>query len=110
VKLLFDQNLSPLLAHRLADIFPESVHVLNVGLDSADDSAVWSYARAKGLIIVTKDSDFHERSVISGAPPKVVWIRRGNCSTDAIEQLMREHAGDVAKLVNDDAARYLVIF
>ena len=110
MKLLFDQNLSPFLASRLADIFPDSAHVLDVGLSMADDDAVWNYARANCFIIVSKDSDFHERSVFSGAPPKVIWIRRGNCSTDAIERLMRVHAGDVANLLKDDAARFLIVF
>ena len=110
MKLLFDQNLSPFLASRLADIFPDSAHVLDVGLSMADDDAVWNYARANCFIIVSKDSDFHERSVFSGAPPKVIWIRRGNCSTDAIERLMRVHAGDVASLLKDDAARFLIVF
>jgi len=98
VKLLFDQNLSPFLASRLANVFPGSAHVQDVGLDRADDDGVWNYARANGLVIVSKDSDFHERSVFSGAPPKVVWIKRGNCSTDAIEQLMRTHGRDVNNL------------
>lgn len=53
MKLLFDQNLSPFLASRLADIFPESAHVLDVGLDRADDVAVWNYARANSYIIVS---------------------------------------------------------
>jgi predicted nuclease of predicted toxin-antitoxin system len=110
VKLLFDQNLSPFLASQLAHIYPESVHVQHVGLERADDASVWNYARANGFIIVSKDSDFHERSVFSGAPPKVVWIRRGNCSTDSIEQLLRVHAGDVANLLADDAARFLILF
>jgi len=110
VKLLFDQNISPFLASRLADIFPESVHVQDVGLDRADDVAVWNYARANSCIIVSKDSDFHERSVVSGAPPKVVWIRRGNCSTDTIEQLMRTHVDDVTNLSMDNAARFLIVF
>lgn len=110
VKLLFDQNLSPFLASRLADIFPESVHVQNVGFGGADDAVVWDYARANGFIIVSKDSDFHERSVYLGTPPKVVWIRRGNCSTETIEQLMRVHAGDVTNLSTDDAARFLILF
>ena len=109
MKLLFDQNLSPFLASQLADIFPESAHVQDVGLDRADDATVWDYARANGFIIVSKDSDFHERSVYLGAPPKVVWIRRGNCSTETIEQLMRVHAGDVANLSTDDAARLLIL-
>ena len=83
---------------------------MDVGLDRADDATVWNYARANGLIIVSKDSDFHKRSMFSGVPPKVVWIRRGNCSTDAIEQIMRAHASDVANLLTDDAARFLILF
>ena len=44
MKLLFDQNLSPRLLPALADIFPNSNHVRNVGLGRADDDAVWRYA------------------------------------------------------------------
>ena len=109
MKLLFDQNLSPLLAGRLADNFPESAHVQDLGLDKGDDNTVWDYARGNGFIIVSKDSDFHERGVLLGAPPKVVWIRRGNCSTDTIERLMRSHAGDIGSLVADNAARFLIL-
>ena len=66
MKLLFDQNLSPFLSNRLADIFPASGHVQDVGLDRADDAAVWNYVRANTFIIVSKDSDFHERKVFCG--------------------------------------------
>ena len=66
MKLLFDQNLSPLLASRLSDIFPESTHVQDVGLDRADDTEVWKYAGANGYIIVSKDSDFQECCYLSG--------------------------------------------
>jgi len=109
VKLLFDQNLSPFLVGRLQDVYPGSAHVREIGLATADDAAVWEFARSGGLIIVSKDSDFHERGVIQGSPPKVVWIRRGNCSTDDIEGLMRAHAGDVANLAADDTARFLIL-
>ena len=70
---------------------------------------MWDHARRNAFIIVSKDSDFHERSLLFGTPPKVVWIRRGNCSTDAIEHLLRTHVGDVAGLLADDAARFLII-
>ena len=40
MKLLFDQNLSYKLAHRLADLFPDSTHVREVSLHEADDSVV----------------------------------------------------------------------
>jgi len=62
VKLLFDENLSARLAGRLADVYPGSQHVSEVGLGSSDDAAVWEFARAQGFAIVSKDSDFHQRS------------------------------------------------
>ena len=71
MKLLFDQNLSHKLVLRLADLFPKSVHVREVGLKEAGDLIVWEYARNNGLV-VSKDSDFHQRSFLYGYPPKVV--------------------------------------
>jgi len=102
VKLLFDQNLSPSLVDSLADTYPGSLHVQSVGLDRADDTAVWDYARTHELIIVTKDADFPERSLVAGAPPRVIWIRRGNCSTSAIEAMLRPHGDEVRRLVQGD--------
>jgi len=37
MKLLFDQNLSPKLAHSFRDKFNETVHLQDLGLDSAED-------------------------------------------------------------------------
>ena len=59
--LLFDENLSPQLPRLVAALFPGGVHVRDVGLARADDSAVWDYARTHGLGIVTKDDDFRQR-------------------------------------------------
>ena len=109
MKLLFDQNLSPSLVESLADIYPESVHVQSVGLDRADDMAVWDFARLQNLVIVTKDADFQERSLIAGAPPKVVWIRRGNCSTSNIEAILRRHSDEALQLMQGDEIA-LVLF
>ena len=89
MKLLFDQNLSPRLVALLVDIFPESVHVRDAGLRTADDETVWNYALQQQLVIISKDSDFRQRSFLFGSPPKVVWIRRGNCSTQDIESIIR---------------------
>lgn len=109
MRLLFDQNLSLRLVDLLSDLYPESAHVQSIGLDCASDEAVWNHAKAHGLIIVTKDTDFHERSVIAGAPPKVVWIRRGNCSTAMIEQILRRHRDDIQQLSADSGTSYLVL-
>jgi predicted nuclease of predicted toxin-antitoxin system len=90
MKLLFDQNLSPALSARLADIFPGTAHVQALGLDKADDRQVWEFAKKDQFVIITKDNDFNELSQLLGYPPYVIWIRRGNCSTHELETLIRE--------------------
>ena len=67
MKLLFDQNLSPRLPDRLADLFLGSEHVEAAGLGSAPDEAVWAYALAGGLAVVSKDEDYSHLSVLRGA-------------------------------------------
>src|ERR687884_2241308 len=89
MKLLFDENLSHKLVRLLADLFPGSIHVREVGLKAADDPVVWEYAKNDGLMIVSKDSDMHQRSFLYGFPPKVAWVRLGNCSTADVERVLR---------------------
>jgi predicted nuclease of predicted toxin-antitoxin system len=86
MKLLFDENLSHRLVRMLADLFPDSVHVREVGLEAADDPVVWDYAKNNDLMIVSKDSDLHQRSFVFGHPPKIIWVRLGNCSTSDVER------------------------
>lgn len=93
MKLLLDQNLSPRLVKALADLYPGSTHLQDAGLASASDEDVWDYALKNGYAIVSKDSDFNERVMVYGTPPKVIWIRRGNCTTREIEQILQCASG-----------------
>ncbi len=90
MRLLFDQNLSPRLVRLLSNVYPECSHVQELGLDRSTDTEVWNYAAERGYTIVSKDADFHQRSLLLGAPPKVVWIRLGNCSVMDTANLLRE--------------------
>jgi predicted nuclease of predicted toxin-antitoxin system len=109
VKLLFDQNLSHKLVAMLADVFPSSVHVRDVGLAAADDVTVWGYAAQHGFAIVSKDADFRQRSFVYGHPPKVVWLRAGNRSTAEIHAIIRAHLSDFAAFDADPTAALLVV-
>jgi predicted nuclease of predicted toxin-antitoxin system len=109
VKLLFDENLSHQLVRLLADIFSQSVHARDVGLKSADDPVVWRYAKENGLIIVSKDSDLHQRSFVLGHPPKLVWVRLGNCSTSEVERLLRRHFSAIITFHEDAEASFLAL-
>lgn len=110
MKLLFDQNLSPRLVRRLADIYPDSDHVHALGLGRAADESVWECALREGFLIVTKDADFSDRSVLRGFPPKVIWLRRGNCTTGQVEEILRRHYEEVKALDEDSQAGVLSLF
>jgi predicted nuclease of predicted toxin-antitoxin system len=107
MRFLFDENLSPKLVLLLADLFPNSVHVREVGLEAADDQSVWNYASSHGFAIVSKDSDMHQRSFLYGAPPKVVWVRLGNCSTSDIVDLLSRHVKTLEEFQIDEFASFL---
>ena len=109
MKLLFDQNLSHRLVEALVDLFPGSVHVRDVGLERAPDEVIWRYAAQHGLVITSKDSDFHQRCFVLGPPPKVIWVRRGNCSTAEIASIFREHRGDLLAFEGYPESAFLVL-
>ena len=110
MKLLFDQNLSPRLATQLADLFPESDHVYSLGLDRSNDTVVWDYARDHDFLLVTKDADFSDIATLRGFPPKVVWLRLGNCTTAQIEALLRLHFDAVTQLAESEGIGMLSLF
>src|SRR6266487_3748841 len=89
MRLLFDHNRSPRLVRGLAARYSDTAHVVLVGLDRASDMAVWTYAQTNDYMIVTKDSDFSDVSVLRGFPPKVIWLRLGNCTTSDVERTLR---------------------
>jgi predicted nuclease of predicted toxin-antitoxin system len=101
VKLLFDENLSYKLSHNLTDLFPDSTHVSALSLLQASDQVIWAAARNGGITIVTKDEDFPELAIIMGHPPKVIWIKLGNCSTGQVESLIRWRVDEIRAFIND---------
>ena len=109
MKLLFDQNLSFKLCNALDDLFPGSGQVRLLGLAEADDRAIWQHAKANGFVLVTQDSDFADMAALYGQPPKVIWLRCGNQSTQVIENLLRDHAQAIAAFEQDPAANCLEI-
>lgn len=110
MKLLFDQNLSPRLVDRLADIFPNSNHVDNLGLAEASDIEIWTHAGNHEFAIATRDKDYNELLMVRGFPPKVIWIRRGNCSTSEIEAMLRTHLNDIAILLENSSLGILTLY
>jgi predicted nuclease of predicted toxin-antitoxin system len=101
MRLLFDHNLSLRLVDRLANVYPGSSHVFRLGLDRAPDLEVWRYACEHSFVIVTKDSDFNDLSVLQGFPPKIVWVRLGNCTTSDVERALRAGREAIISFVSE---------
>ncbi len=91
-RLLFDENLSVRLVERLKDVFPDSAHVMELGL-------------AQSL-----DSDFADMAAVLGAPPKVLWLRCGNKATSIVEELLRRHGESVRSFAEDPEALCLELY
>jgi predicted nuclease of predicted toxin-antitoxin system len=109
VKLLFDENVSPRLVQKLVDEFPGSTHVISAALRGAEDRQIWDYARNEDYAIVSKDTDFRERSYVEGAPPKVVWLDVGNAGTEAIEDLLRGERDRIERFAAAEESSVLIL-
>ena len=109
MRLLFDENLSPTLVAVLANEYPTSIHVRDVGLKAGPDDRIWDYARIHGFAIVSKDTDFRERSYVAGFPPKIVWLDVGNAGTSEIAQLLRDHQERMEQFERQEEASLLIL-
>jgi predicted nuclease of predicted toxin-antitoxin system len=109
VKFLVDENLPPSLAVMLEALYPGSAHVRYLGLEGTKDPPLWELAKKDGYAILTKDSDFEQRSFLHGAPPKVVWLKVGNSSAAQIRALVSMHLAAIESFVRDGETAIMTI-
>lgn len=109
MKLLLDENLAAGIVPKLQDIYPGSAHVRDHDLIQSDDSIIWEFALEQGFVLVSKDLDFYQRSLVFGHPPKVVLLRVGNCSTARITGLLRTGFRVLSDFGSDPNASVLVL-
>jgi predicted nuclease of predicted toxin-antitoxin system len=109
VKLLLDENVSDRIVERIADLFPGSMHIKSVGLKEAEDAIVWDWAKRHEFTIVSKDTDFHQRAIVFGPPPKFIWLRIGNCPTSLITSILRSRYEIIRQFIQSEAESILVL-
>jgi predicted nuclease of predicted toxin-antitoxin system len=81
---LVDNQLPQALADFSVSRGHRAEHVLQVGMDEADDQIIWNYATKNQCVVVTKDEDFFNLSPQPGSKNQVAWVRVGNCRTPAL--------------------------
>ena len=89
MKLLLDENLSKRLVPQLQENYPESSQVTLLGLEKATDFEIWTFAKNNNFMIVTKDADFYELSIVNQTIlPKIIWIKLPNSNRQHILDLL----------------------
>jgi predicted nuclease of predicted toxin-antitoxin system len=109
VKLLLDENLSDRIVYRINDLYPDSEHVKTLVLTNTDDVIIWEYAKVNNFVIVSKDSDFHQRSLLYGHPPKFIYLRIGNSPTSKIIGILRDNFDTIAQFGDRESESILVL-
>jgi predicted nuclease of predicted toxin-antitoxin system len=102
IKLLIDENISYRLVKKIEDIFPDSQQVKRLGLLGKEDYLVWNYAKKHDFVILTQDDDYVEMSQLLGFPPKVIFMKTGNISTNKMEELLRLRFDDLELFISSD--------
>ncbi len=107
MKLLFDQNISFRILKKIASVFPDAQQTNRLMLSQSTDYEVWNFARKNSYCIVTFDSDFIDISVLKGCPPKVIWLKLGNSSTDRIAEVLLKSQGLITEFINNPELCFL---
>ncbi|WP_413176257.1 DUF5615 family PIN-like protein [Anabaena azotica] len=109
MKLLLDENLSDRIVDKILDLYPDSQHVKTLGLINTDDAIIWEFAKINSFVIISKDSDFHQRSLLYGHPPKFIYLRIGNSPTSKIVQILRDNLATITQFDSSDTESILVL-
>lgn len=109
MKLLLDNNLSFKIVKHLQTDFSGSDHIRNVLATTADDLAIWEYAKRNGFVILTKDNDFDERSQLNGCPPKVIHLICGNVTTKQLIAILQNQKDNILQFEFDNISCILKI-
>lgn len=107
--LLFDQNISYKVARKIQDVFPSAKHLSDLRLEGLKDVEVWEYAKNNGCCIVTFDFDFIDLSTLKGSPPKIIWLRFGNSTTEKISSRLISDASLIKAFLSSYDAAFLEI-
>jgi predicted nuclease of predicted toxin-antitoxin system len=90
--------------------YPDSSQVVLLGMESATDKEVWQKAKDDGYVIVTRDADFQELSLVWGQPPKVIRLKTLNQSRAAtLKVLLENREVIIESLVEHDLASVEIV-
>lgn len=107
MRLLFDQNISHRIIDRLRQWMPEAKHIKELDLKGATDRQIWNFAKTQEYHIVTFDTDFYDLVTLYGHPPKVIWLRLGNTSTQNLIECLLKNRETIQQFLMNESQKDL---
>ena len=84
MRFLVDAQLPPALARWFGEQGLSASPVRELGLRDSDDGSIMNHTISGDWTVVTKDEDFVARSLQHSSPPRIVWLRIGNCTNKVL--------------------------
>jgi predicted nuclease of predicted toxin-antitoxin system len=101
VKLLFDQNISYRVIKKISPLYPDAQQIRALGLENSTDIQIWEYAKKSDYSIVTFDADYFDIASLKGHPPKIIWLRVGNTTTDNLARLFIDKYNQIEDFISN---------
>jgi predicted nuclease of predicted toxin-antitoxin system len=106
MRLVIDENIS----WRLKKLIPQWEIIPSNEIKSPQrltDFVIWQFAKSNNFNILTFDEDFSEIQNLYSYPPKIIWLRTGNMSTNEIAALLMKFEDDINNfLTNEELGIY----
>jgi len=105
MKLLLDENLSRRVIPFIQQNFPGSTQISLLQMEHSTDLEIWGYAKKHDYVVVTKDADFLDMSLLYGQPPKIIWLKIGNQTKTATISALQGNDAEIQRvLIVEDKA------
>jgi len=101
--------LSDRIIDKIIDLYSDSQDVKTLGLINTDDALIWEFAKFNNFVIVSKDADFHQCSLLYGHPPKFIYLRIGNSPTAKIIEILRGYFLIIVEFFDSETASLLIL-
>ena len=103
MKLLIDQNISHRILPILDNHFSSIHHVRELGLINASDHEIFMFAREHDYdAVITLDDDFVKLLNVFSFPPKIIWLRTGNCTTPYLASILNSKFHSLKEFVRSE--------
>ena len=101
MKFLFDQNISHRIVSKIKTVYKNAYSVKDLHLQNSKDKQLWDFAKATNFTIITFDSDFADLATLYGHPPKIIWLRIGNISTNDLSLFLENKHSIISEFINN---------